>query len=467
MSDQFLRAHEMMEYAYSVADVAYPVSIRDQMNRARWLVQKAHDLGFFGPKRDPKYCRLLVCGAGASGATAALHAISLGVKTVLVERSNAPFLRQRLCRSRWIDPTQYDWSAAHWTTATFPHTGPVMPLPWVADRSHRLAVAWQMRLSTAIHNPLLTFRRPEHVVGAPAPIPSATGSADGLRVSFHSGVTEDFGMMLWCVGFFDERRFAPPSYTGFAFWDTDPYEHPDWGVVSPPKDLSGMVSGGGDGALQDVLRLATRRKSADDVYQELCRSGWSIPDGVRHALFAAEDQAQRALLWCQPRSQDEHQALQRLHDEYARAVGYLVTADPNRTKLVAEAGRVLSANSHPLQLVHPCTHFGRCYGLNHLLVLLLARVASETALTAGPRIRGGLVVDRVSGHACAGHPWACHGVRHTVHLRHRPSCLAPPGGAAGTEDIHVLVLRHGIAPHPALVGTPLAFARQVMPYHLP
>ena len=27
--DQFLRAHEMMEYVYNVADVAYPVSIRD------------------------------------------------------------------------------------------------------------------------------------------------------------------------------------------------------------------------------------------------------------------------------------------------------------------------------------------------------------------------------------------------------------------------------------------------------
>jgi hypothetical protein len=83
---QFLRAHEAMEFFYSVADVSYPVSIRDQMNRARWLVDKAHDLGFFGPKRDEKYRRLLVCGAGAVGATASLHAQSLGIQTVLVER---------------------------------------------------------------------------------------------------------------------------------------------------------------------------------------------------------------------------------------------------------------------------------------------------------------------------------------------------------------------------------------------
>jgi hypothetical protein len=58
--EQFLRAHEVMEYVYNVADVAYPISIRDQMNRARWLVQKAYDLGFFGPTREKRYRRLLV-----------------------------------------------------------------------------------------------------------------------------------------------------------------------------------------------------------------------------------------------------------------------------------------------------------------------------------------------------------------------------------------------------------------------
>src|SRR5207253_4242654 len=152
---QLLRAHEMAEYVYNVADVAYPVSIRDQMNRSRWLVAKAYDLGFFGPTRDQQFRRLLVCGAGAAGVTAALHALSLGVETVLVEQSPAPFLRQRLCRSRWIDPVQYDWSANHWTTASFPHAGPPMPLPWPADRSNRLAFRWQLRLNAALANPLL------------------------------------------------------------------------------------------------------------------------------------------------------------------------------------------------------------------------------------------------------------------------------------------------------------------------
>ena len=47
----------MMEYVYNVSDIAYPVSIRDQMNRSCWLVAKAYDLGFFGPSREPRYRR--------------------------------------------------------------------------------------------------------------------------------------------------------------------------------------------------------------------------------------------------------------------------------------------------------------------------------------------------------------------------------------------------------------------------
>ena len=244
---QFLRAHEMMPYVYNIADVAYPVSIRDQMNRARWIIDKARDHGFFGPKRKEKYRRLLVCGAGASGVTAALHAISLGIDTVLVEKSPITFQRQRLCRSRWIDPVQYDWSAEHWNRSVFPHTGPAMPLPGMADRSARLATRWHSRLATARAHKSLKFRRLDHALAPFVPLTDAAGNVLGVEVNFHSGKRETFGMVLWCVGFGDENRSVGP-YRGFGFWETDPLERPYWGVASPELDLRGIVSGGGDGA---------------------------------------------------------------------------------------------------------------------------------------------------------------------------------------------------------------------------
>jgi hypothetical protein len=475
MPDQLLRAHEMMEYVYNVADVAYPVSIRDQMNRARWLVQKAYDLGFFGPSRDSAYRRLLVCGAGAAGVTAALHALSLGVETVLVERSSAPFLCQRLCTSRWLDPAQYDWPADFWTFGRFPYPpAPAMPLPWPALRSNRVALAWGPAWLAARGNPLLTFRRRDYVVGAPAPV-MARGTVVGVRVNFRSGAMPNlFGMMLWCVGFGDERRFAPPSYTGFAFWETDPFERPLWGVSPVPDDLSALVSGGGDGALQDVIRLTTGKKSALEVYQELVRAGWSLPDDVRHQLFTAEDQAQRVLLWCAPRSQDEHNALQQLHEAYEDAVTK-VLAGPSAATLMATVQGLFVAKrtpGQPVLLVHPCTHFARVYGLNHFLVLLLAKVAAMSSGAGRLQVMSQVGVAQVTGvdprHACAT-PSGCHGIEHDVTLEHRASCVGPaaPGVIAGSRRAHVVVIRHGIAPHPAFASTPMAFARQVMPYYLP
>jgi hypothetical protein len=466
MPDQLLRAHEMMEYIYNVADVAYPVSIRDQMNRARWLVQKAHDLGFFSPSR-PSYKKLLICGAGAAGVTAALHAVNLGVETVLVEKSGAPFQRQRLCTSRWIDPTQYDWSADHWTTGRFPHAGPAMPLAWSAERSHRLAIRWQLLLRAALPNRLLTFRRQDYVVGAPVRFTDPATGDVGVEVTFNRSPPEVFGMMLWAIGFGNERRFARPNYMGFAFWETDPFEQPDWGVSSPPDKLRALVSGGGDGALQDVIRLTTRNKSAFDVYKKLRNSGWEMPADVRHRLFTAEDQAQRVLLWCQPKTADEHEALQKLHEAYVAEVNYLVNRDSQSATLIGAVHTLLSAIRYPVLLVYPCTHFARCYGLNHFLVLLLEAVASKDTGSAGPKILHQRGISSVTGHACARSPWACHGVSHTVDLESFPLCYGLPQAPAGAETAHVVVIRHGIAPHPAFIGMPMAFARQVMPYHLP
>lgn len=476
MPHQLLRAHEVAEYVFNVADVEYPVSIRDQMNRVCWIVQQAYDLGFFGPRRERKYCRLLICGAGAAGVSAALHALALGVETVLVEKSSAPFLRQRMCTSRWIDPSQYDWTAAwstvDWTFGSFPYPpSPPMPLPWQGNRSHRIALGWWPFWTVAAHNPLLTFRAHEWVITPPRPA-TLGGATVGVEVTFRSGATEQFGMMLWCVGFGDERRYAPPNYAGFGFWETDPFEWPDWGITGPADNLCAVVSGGGDGALQDVIRLSTGQKSAKDVLKAIEAGGWTLPMETRASLFAEEDQAQRALLWCDRRSIDEHLVLKRLHDAYLNEVDHLLTVHEGRHKLIAEVRRLLAGNMHPVLFVHPCCHFARCYGLNHFLVLILAKVAAREKVKAGPEIRQGVGVSRVSGasggpHTCGSGPWACHGAEHEIELQHRPLCHAPAGGLAGKETAHVVVLRHGVAQLHGFANAQMAFARQTMPYWLP
>jgi hypothetical protein len=100
-------------------------------------------------------------------------------------------------------------------------------------------------------------------------------------------------------------------------------------------------------------------------------------------------------------------------------------------------------------------------------VLLLAKVVTLRNLASGPAMRPQLGVSDVSGHLCAANPWTCHGATHIVNMQHRPLCSDRPGGATGQVDARVIVIRHGIAPHPAFFSTPMTFARQVMPYHLP
>lgn len=464
MPDQLLRAHEVMEYVYNVADVSYPVSIRDQMNRAAWMVQKAYDMGFFGPVRQAAYRKLLVCGAGAAGVTAAIQALHLNIETHLVEKSRAPFLRQRLCRSRWIDPTQYDWPAPMWPHGHFPYPpAPAMPLPWSAGRSTQLAFRWRPLVSRARTNPLLSYRR-DYVVGAPAPSRDAQGNVVGVDVTFQSGRTETYGMMLWCIGFGDERRVAPPTYKGFAFWETDPFERKGWGIAPTQHPQGALVSGGGDGALQDVVRLVTLKKSAVDVLNELRRFGWVTPRDAEYFLLSAEDQSQRALLWAAPGSVDEHKILQTLHNEYLGVVNHLLQRHPGKDVLIAALKTILSACPHPVTLVYSCTHFGRCYGLNHFLVLLLA--AMRDKLTILDQHRVNQVRGIPAGHTC-GTPATCHGVEHEVSLEHKALCYGPIGQPAGNVNATVVVIRHGIQPNPVVAGTLMAFARQVMPYHLP
>jgi glycine/D-amino acid oxidase-like deaminating enzyme len=105
------------------------------------LVDRAKQANLIGRNSD-----LLVVGAGACGASAALHAADLGVTTVLIDRAagvgGAPaFPLQAGCPSRWIDPTQYNRPSDHWAGGVFPWTGATnMDLPWEEDSADKVAV---------------------------------------------------------------------------------------------------------------------------------------------------------------------------------------------------------------------------------------------------------------------------------------------------------------------------------------
>src|SRR4051794_8982966 len=102
--DPFLLSHECGPHQIMIAGPLAPISIRDQMLRAKLAVERSRERGLISANHP-----LIVVGAGAGGASAAIRAVQLGIPATLLDAGGRAFGRQRLCTTRWVDPTQYDW----------------------------------------------------------------------------------------------------------------------------------------------------------------------------------------------------------------------------------------------------------------------------------------------------------------------------------------------------------------------
>src|ERR1039457_695001 len=130
MADPFLLAHHVAPRVFNISGRLTPVSLKDQMIRGRLFVDRAYENGEISSARDRG---LLVIGGGACGIPAAIRAAQYKVSATVVERSPRLFDLQAGCRTRWLDPAQYDWPLDHWTAGYFPWAGGTMPLYFPAD----------------------------------------------------------------------------------------------------------------------------------------------------------------------------------------------------------------------------------------------------------------------------------------------------------------------------------------------
>lgn len=457
MADPFLLAHLVHPLFFDLGGRLIPVSIRDQMVRARMAVDRAIEEGLIGHGRP-----LLAIGAGAAGATAAMHAAARGVASLLIEAAAAPFLRQAGCRTRWIDPVQYDWPVGHWQKKIYPWKPPSMPLPWQNGPANGVALAWTLALARAHHlSPNLDVRFRTMIIGRPRLLAS-----NKLRVFLGGSgrfLVVDVGMVLSCVGAGREAS-SHDRYTGYDFWATDPFQR-------LPSDARVLISGGGDGALQDYLRVVTGMRAAGEIY-----SRCHIPLGHEQTLASAEDQANRVFTWGTGGRHD-HGALEELHDVHADIVNKLLPgpgAHPPIQALLAELAEITRSTPTKVTMLHPCTHFSRCYGLNRFLVLLLATYLARYRNLKTLLGQRKLADISPVGHQCANQAAACHGKEHEIFVAPDLDCRVPasapqPQGVRRLPDTYtVVIVRHGIQANPPLVAgnRQLPQPRQVLPYHV-
>lgn len=465
MVDQFLFAHKRTGVLlFDLSVRLNTISVRDQMTRALLLADRLPEwlqtqLGLTFAQHP-----ILVVGGGACGMTAAVALAWRGLTIEVAEKEGHLFNLQRNCRSRWLDPTQYGWPLDTWKIQSFPlrkgHRR--APFPWKAGIARRIVQKWGVQLSRHLRRGLANTLRVRRGVEAGLR-PRYLDQERLLRVQFSDPQTghfvgwRNYGAVVWAFGHGDERCSLQNSlqFRGLPFWHTDTLEENHCGLADRTQEGTVLISGAGDGALQDFLRVVTRKRSVFEIYHELELDNASI-DLCR--IMSAELRAERAINWSAGAdyAAPYMQELQDCHEQIVQSVlstpglqgriDNLVARRPERTILVTRQ------------------NFFTCiYPLNRFLALLIIQGVSNTSVSW----KRGLEVHQVqsvnvppsqpSPLNCIGHPWR-------VTLRSVQPQVTPQ-----TVDANVILLRHGIEspettlpPGPSLPRIP----RPIPPVHL-
>jgi protein-L-isoaspartate O-methyltransferase len=475
MSDPFLDAHRKSPLVYTVSGPS-PISIRDQMLRGVTAVHRLLESGEIGPQRA-----LLVIGAGAGGATAALQAAYARVQAILIERASKAFLAQRSARSRWLDPTQYDWPLDHCHAGRLPWSPfhPPLPLNYRTGRADVLSLDWESTLN-AEERRLGGVLKVHYATGVSRTDPlSPTPVGDKLRVTLDSGVQVDAGAIIEAMGHGNERCWVKDAggvlcYEGQPFWGTDQFTS----LYSPQHEV--LISGSGDGALQDYLRAVTHLGRAIDIAVQC-----DIPQTILAAVQSAEDRAHRGRSWvCDDdpvtRRRHEERFLWEL-DEVHRSQADRALRNPF---VIRGLGRLFPAQSVPVPvtIVFPEPYLSCYYGLNRFLTWLLSTYLDERFKRR--TLYPGCKIDRTDSAPPGAHTcMAARGPGGVLHANgvysaqnilvshvcfeklHDVQFVATTAMASlpTLTQYNVIIVRHGIEASPP----PLQRSRHLLNYHQP
>ena len=264
--DPFLIAHRIGGGKFDMAGKYSPAAVRDQMNRAVAIIERAIHTGVLEPKD-----KLLVVGSGAAAVSAAMCAIKRGVASVTLSKRDPFFDRQR-SSDRVIDPVEYDWPAEGWELGAVASRR--VPLPYARGRAKKIVKTWDLAWNEFVDR------------------------HEGKQLFIVDSASDEskeaaFDRVFDCTGPGEERTGAG-EYRWFDFWSNDELEYPNIGFESRRPTV--LISGGGDGALQDFLRILFPGKSPRDIY-----SGLQLSEvdrlKVEWRILNAEDRSRRAWVW--------------------------------------------------------------------------------------------------------------------------------------------------------------------------
>lgn len=419
IADPFLRDHQVGPLSFSIPAPVLPIGIRDQMIGAKLFVEAGKNANLISSSR-----KLLIVGGGATGISIAIEAAQCGVGVVLIEKTSRAFDLQTRCLTRWLDPTQYDWPFPRWRAGSFPWPSvlppdrpvPSVALPWRARRANRTACGWRLILNRAQRFlPHLDIRYETTLDFASPAITGNQMSAHFLRLGKRTEEAERFGCVVYSLNSAKEIT-SIGNFESFGYWETDPYGEIPLGRLLALKDLPIAVCGGGDGALEDFLRVVTGLKSAAHLMAPLRHY---LPNRLLLHLADEEDNAQRQLVRGRE-SKEDHEVFSGLHSVYT-AAAQEAAANPAIADVLDGLFEERLTRLR-ITLFHVCDHFGQCFPLNRFLVLLLAAWAAQRHLPVAIEQRMRLVAVRGIHHKCRSDKRECHGLRHGLEFLTEADC---------------------------------------------
>jgi hypothetical protein len=401
----------------------------------------------------------------------------------LITRSRGFFQPQLQSSTRWIDPIQYDWPCEHFQFAKFPWdlaTQRTFAFPFDANISNTLANQWDSKFQYFLnrnaniveHWPDSTFDRFDANSNTIFVQRGSATHSGQAHVVLHA---HGFGVeRTWAGKREDATAFGPP------FWSSDSLTEPNFGLPQGTKPRV-LISGSGDGAIQDFLRIACKSGtsnpdcSAASIYR---RAG--IPNEILQRATQPSDFANRVLIWGHDNTHD-HQP----RKNFDTVIKQLVDDSLNISAVFNNLDSILRDPNdfESLAVVHECTHLTPYYPLNWFLARLIdafwfkkykgiPRIdANEMVLQVESALCCNKRISRVDcdNHSNPNSDWLnCIGKNHRIYVWDKPDCRAKSNEIDidfGTYN--VLILRNGLelSDDEKLLSPKLS--RQLMPYALP
>lgn len=394
-----------MKVQANVFDLNYNlkhISLRDQIIRARMLVRDLVE----GQQLE-KDDQVLIIGAGAAGIAAAMQLEAHGVKTVVVDKANEPFSLFSAVTQRYLGPYMYEWPSVFYDDQRFPPKK--SPLKhWVKNTSQAnleftlpnpetaaaIAKEWKNQLISWIKNPIRNAKlvmeiNPGNMRNevlnwhneisknpqATPPLIRITTGNEWPTCGQSAFIYLRPNLIFLAGGFGEEKTQIPdlpgnPMIKGKSFWSNDNLTNSfaGSGCINPPVIA---VFGGGDGALQDVLRALTRHETPLGIVEEINKnpSLKSELEASMSRLAAIEHQHETVMVWEAARiinNQKKDTAHQSLHAACQAEAKMLIKNRLLQTFLRNQ----LRADIKEVHLVVKKNFFSKTYALNRFFVLL-------------------------------------------------------------------------------------------------